>query len=163
MTTMQISKSAAIRQAKSEVTLDRFGGQWLVMEWDAQAQAWRQGSPRDYARARAARSDEVVRRALLALGVSEWDAEAAVDRDRSYADGGSIEVRVERHARALLNPAIQIATIRIDEDTPVDLPNGRNIVYAGLYRVEMPADYDPKLVTAVDMEMDGSISYTQIG
>lgn len=100
--TTQISKSAAIRQAKSKVMMDRFGGGWLVMEWDEQARAWRQGQPRDFHRARAAYADAVVSRTLQAMGVSEWDAEIAVDRDRSYgADLGSIEVRVARLLRSL--------------------------------------------------------------
>lgn len=47
----------------------------------------------------------------------------------------------------------QIATVTITEDAKA----GGNVLYAGTYRVEMPADYDPALVTGEDILMDGQI------
>lgn len=47
----------------------------------------------------------------------------------------------------------QIATVTITEDVQA----GGNVLYAGTYRVEMPADYDPALVTGEDILMDGQI------
>lgn len=47
----------------------------------------------------------------------------------------------------------QIATVTITEDVQA----GGNVLHAGTYRVEMPADYDPALVTGEDILMDGQI------
>lgn len=66
--------SAAIRKARSEVQMVRFGNQWQVNTWSAQRRAWWQGGPTDYHRARALYSEAVVRRALEALGYCEEDA-----------------------------------------------------------------------------------------
>lgn len=48
----------------------------------------------------------------------------------------------------------QIAIVAITEDVHA----GGNVLYAGTYRVEMPADYDPALVTGEDILMDGQIT-----
>lgn len=47
----------------------------------------------------------------------------------------------------------RIATVTLDEDVQA----GGTILYAGTYRVEMPADYDPAGVTGEDILMDDSI------
>lgn len=51
----------------------------------------------------------------------------------------------------------KIATVTISEDTRVDHVGGADIIYAGEYIVEMPADYDPALVTADDLRLDPAI------
>lgn len=48
----------------------------------------------------------------------------------------------------------QIAIVAITENVQA----GWNVLYAGTYRVEMPADYDPALVTGEDILMDGQIT-----
>jgi len=56
------------------------------------------------------------------------------------------------------------ATIRIAETTTVRQGDGPAVavVDPGKYRVTMPADYDPRLVTAEDMVLDGAISYQRV-
>lgn len=45
------------------------------------------------------------------------------------------------------------ARVHVTEDARV----GMNVLYAGTYTVEMPADYDPALVTGEDILADGQI------
>lgn len=49
------------------------------------------------------------------------------------------------------------ARITIHEDTLVEFAGGSEMIYAGEYTVEMPADYDPALVTADDLRLDPAI------
>lgn len=49
------------------------------------------------------------------------------------------------------------ATVTIHEDTLVEFAGISEMIYAGEYTVEMPADYDPALVTAEDMRFDPAI------
>ena len=49
----------------------------------------------------------------------------------------------------------QTATVRVEENAQ-DSRTG-NILYAGTYRIELPADYDPALVTGVDILCDDQI------
>lgn len=51
----------------------------------------------------------------------------------------------------------QIATVTITEDVQA----GGNVLHAGTYRVEMPADYDPALVTGEDILMDDAITIVE--
>lgn len=48
----------------------------------------------------------------------------------------------------------QIATVTITENVHA----AGSVLYAGTYRVEMPADYDPALVTGEDILLDDAIT-----
>lgn len=45
------------------------------------------------------------------------------------------------------------AAVRIDEDVRV----GDDILYAGVYVVSMPSEYDPDLITGEDIIQDGEL------
>ena len=47
------------------------------------------------------------------------------------------------------------------ESVTIDRYEGVNIIEAGTYRVEMPADYDPAIVTGEDIEKDGALQIVE--
>lgn len=51
----------------------------------------------------------------------------------------------------------QIVTVTIEDDARA----GGNILYAGTYRIEIPADYDPELVTGEDILCDPAIKVVE--
>ena|ERR1051326_5416567 len=69
MLTALLSPTAALRHARSETALYRFGGGWIAATYDQQARAWRQGQIQPYAAARAEHQRDVIARAAHLLGL----------------------------------------------------------------------------------------------
>lgn len=94
--TTTMTRTAAIRQAKSEVVLIRtapVAGGYAgarVNEYDHGYGAWVEGRPVDLAKARAIYKEAVVGKALALLGWEPWDVER-VQRDSWKWQGQSVE------------------------------------------------------------------------
>lgn len=79
-----ISKTAAMKQAKNEITIYRNGAQWQVSEYDPRVNAHRVSSPMSFWIAREIRKDRISARA--AELINESYAEATADSDAAEAD-----------------------------------------------------------------------------
>lgn len=69
----KISKSAAIKSARENVSMHAIGGQWQVNTYDEECRAWRQGIATDYHHAIRQAGAAKLRHALALLG-HEQDA-----------------------------------------------------------------------------------------
>jgi len=84
------SVATAIREARSEVQMIRWGNHWEVLTWSESHEAWLGSDHTDYYRARSISSTSVVISALMMLGMEREDA---VDNAELFRTG-SIESRV---------------------------------------------------------------------
>ncbi|WP_395794393.1 hypothetical protein [Aquimonas sp.] len=93
---MAKSITSAITDARTKVSLLRFGNQWQVNTYSESHRAWWQGQPTDYARARAAASSITVQFAQEALGADRLDASV-----ESEGWAGTVRERVAAAAKRL--------------------------------------------------------------
>jgi hypothetical protein len=63
-----MNKKLAIKKARDEVSLFRFGNQWKISIWDEKFRAWYECHARPYADARLAASAAMLRKALEFTG-----------------------------------------------------------------------------------------------
>lgn len=85
-----MTTAEALRLARNQVQLVRWGKQWQVNTWSARHRAWHVGNLEDYATARARASRATVRRALCLLGFDPWDADSAAEKHAT----GTVRARV---------------------------------------------------------------------
>jgi hypothetical protein len=81
-----VSRSQALTTASAEVSMHRQGRGWVVSTYDAEAGAWRTSSEHPYPMAMRCRRDAIIRRALVAAGMTPDAAEVACERDGRAAD-----------------------------------------------------------------------------
>lgn len=94
---MSKSITAAIREARTNVSLVQLGSQWQVNTYSESRGAWWQGQPTDYFKARAAAASITVQFALQALGADRSDAQMESEgcgpvRDRVKAAAQRLEL-----------------------------------------------------------------------
>jgi hypothetical protein len=78
------------------------------------------------------------------------EARAEISRQGGTEDGGRIVVGMWTEVGMA---ASKIATVHVADDVTAR----GNVLYAGTYRVEMPADYEPSEVTGEDILCDGAL------
>jgi hypothetical protein len=86
------SITKAIKEARENVALVRFGNQWQVNTYSESHRGWWQGSPTSYAQARKWASEAIVQFALEELGYSKEDARGL----SSTSAYGTIRERIKR-------------------------------------------------------------------
>ncbi len=84
-----ISKTAAIRVARSETHMHRRGDEWALSQYSARYGAWVVVSTDDYYKIREAKRRAIVARSLELLGWSAEDAEIEAE-----TPNGSVEYQV---------------------------------------------------------------------
>lgn len=66
-----MSKTAAIKHARASVAMIQMGRQWQVNTYDDARNAWWQGHPEDYSKARRTYASALIRYALAIMGKNE--------------------------------------------------------------------------------------------
>lgn len=66
-----LTKTAALKQASTEVIIRAFDGQYQVVSYDQVADAWREGNLSDYWHAREWRAASVATRAAVLMGLAD--------------------------------------------------------------------------------------------
>lgn len=78
---MSMTKTAAMRQARSEINMYAQGRGWIVSRWDADARAYRLSHEMNYFAARYNRARIVRTRAYELTGMDACDAEIQAEMD----------------------------------------------------------------------------------
>lgn len=68
-----LTKTAALKQASTEVSIRAISGQYQVVSYDPAADAWREGNLSDYWHAREWRAASVATRAAVLMGLTDDD------------------------------------------------------------------------------------------
>lgn len=88
-----LSKTAAIKKARSEVSMNGFSGNWEVLSYEPDMQAWMTSQHYYYTSARAAYANEIIARALSYMtGIDYADAHSLVFHEYP---GGTIRERLD--------------------------------------------------------------------
>jgi hypothetical protein len=69
--TTKTAKTAALKQAATEVLIRPFNGQYQVVQYDPAADVWREGNLSDYWHAREWRAASVATRAAVLMGLAD--------------------------------------------------------------------------------------------
>jgi hypothetical protein len=80
-----MSRIEAIKNARNNVSLYAFGGQYKVAVYDPSVRAWREGYPKDYWQARQNAGAAKIRLAAIAMGRTEQEAS---DLEFDFRDNG---------------------------------------------------------------------------
>lgn len=92
--TTQMSKTAAIEQARNESSISPFGDGWKVVTWSPEHDAWWEHNPGSWETMSRFLTEWRNARALELMGWDSIEASSAASREAEEYRGGSLRERV---------------------------------------------------------------------